>query len=170
MYEDDLAKYGIEPFLLYVGRKEAGKNVPLLIDYFAQYKRQYGGELCLVLVGKGAVEIPPDRRHNILDLGFLSEQDKLDAYAAALALCQPSCNESFSIVMMEAWVAGTPTLVHANCAVTRGIAWRPMGAYVSRMLRSSRRRSSCCRVLLPSDKPWESKDGDMFCAISHGKP
>jgi glycosyltransferase involved in cell wall biosynthesis len=70
-------------------------------------------------VGKGAVAIPPDRHHDILDLGFLPEQDKLDAYAAALALCQPSLNESFSIVMMEAWVAGTPALVHANCAVTR---------------------------------------------------
>ena len=114
-----VAKYGLKHFLLYVGRKEAGKNVPLLIDYFAQYKRQYGGDLCLVLVGKGAVEIPPDRRHDILDLGFLPEQDKLDAYAAALALCQPSLNESFSIVMMEAWLAGTPALVHANCAVTR---------------------------------------------------
>jgi glycosyltransferase involved in cell wall biosynthesis len=114
-----VAKYGLKHFLLYVGRKEAGKNVPLLIDYFAQYKRRYGGELRLVLVGNGAVEIPPDRRHDILDLGFLPEQDKLNAYAAALALCQPSCNESFSIVMMEAWIAGTPTLVHANCAVTR---------------------------------------------------
>jgi glycosyltransferase involved in cell wall biosynthesis len=114
-----VAKYGHKHFLLYVGRKEAGKNVPLLIDYFAQYKRRYGGELRLVLVGKGAVEIPPDRRHDILDLGFLPEQDKLDAYAAALALCQPSLNESFSIVMMEAWLAGTPALVHANCAVTR---------------------------------------------------
>src|SRR5262249_7656124 len=114
-----VAKYGLKDFLLYVGRKEVGKNVPLLVDYFAQYKRQYRGELQLVLVGKGAAEIPPHRHQDILDLGFLPEQDKLDAYAAALALCQPSLNESFSIVMMEAWVAGTPALVHANCAVTR---------------------------------------------------
>jgi glycosyltransferase involved in cell wall biosynthesis len=114
-----VAKYGLKHFLLYVGRKEVGKNVQLLVDYFAQYKRQYGGDLQLVLVGKGSVEIPSDRHHDILDLGFLPEQDKLDAYAAALVLCQPSLNESFSIVMMEAWVAGTPTLVHASCAVTR---------------------------------------------------
>ena len=113
------ARYGLKDFLLYVGRKESGKNVPLLIEYFAQYKRHYGGDLKLVLVGKGTVEIPSDRRQDILDLGFLSEQDKLDAYAAALALCQPSLNESFSIVMMEAWVASTPALVHADCTVTR---------------------------------------------------
>ena len=114
-----VAKYGVEAFLLYVGRKEGGKNVPLLVDYFAQYKRHHGGDLKLVLVGKGSVEVPSDCRREILDLGFVSEQDKRDAYAAAVALCQPSLNESFSIVMMEAWLAGTPALVHADCEVTR---------------------------------------------------
>jgi glycosyltransferase involved in cell wall biosynthesis len=114
-----IAKYGIKDFLLYVGRKEIGKNVPLLIDYFAQYKRHYGGDLKLILVGRGTVEIPPDCHHDILDLGFLPEQDKRDAYAASLALCQPSLNESFSIVIMEAWIAETPVFVHDDCAVTR---------------------------------------------------
>ena len=33
--------------------------------------------------------------------------------------CQPSVNESFSIVLLEAWMAGTPALVHAACGVTR---------------------------------------------------
>ena len=33
-------------------------------------------------------------------------------------MCQPSVNESFSIVLMEAWLAGTPVLVHARCPVT----------------------------------------------------
>ncbi|MFQ5792130.1 MAG: glycosyltransferase family 4 protein, partial [Acidobacteriota bacterium] len=112
-------RYGVEDFLLYVGRKESGKNVPLLVDYFRRYKQSCGGSLKLVLLGKGAVEVPPDCRQDILDLGFLPEQDKHDAYAAALALCQPSLNESFSRVMMEAWVAGTPALAHAHCAVTR---------------------------------------------------
>jgi glycosyltransferase involved in cell wall biosynthesis len=43
----------------------------------------------------------------------------MDAYAAARLLCQPSVNESFSIVVMEAWLAGVPVLVHADCEVTR---------------------------------------------------
>jgi len=33
-------------------------------------------------------------------------------------VCQPSVNESFSIVLMEAWLAETPVLVHARCPVT----------------------------------------------------
>ena len=72
-----------------------------------------------MLIGPGGVRIPERLSADILDLGFVSAQDKADAYAGALALCQPSLLESFSLVMMEAWLAGTPALVHGRCAVTR---------------------------------------------------
>ena len=121
-------KYGLhEPFLLYAGRLERPKNVEVLIDYFIQYKRDHkrdhkkhngaSDDLKLVLMGKGPVTVAthPD----VIQLGFMSEADKLDAYAAARVLCQPSLNESLSIVIMEAWLCGTPVLVHGNCAVTR---------------------------------------------------
>ncbi len=106
-----------DPFLLYAGRREGGKNIPLLVEYFKIFKRHNPGPLKLVLMGSGAVDAGgcPD----VVDLGFVSEQEKLDAMAAALAFCQPSVNESFSIVIMEAWLAGTPALVHARCPVTR---------------------------------------------------
>jgi glycosyltransferase involved in cell wall biosynthesis len=55
----------------------------------------------------------------IHDLGFVPLQDKYDAYAAAALLCNPSLQESFSLVVLEAWVVGTPALVHGHCAVTR---------------------------------------------------
>ena len=55
----------------------------------------------------------------MIDLGFVALQDKCDAYAAADVFVQPSIMESFSIVIMEAWLAGTPVLVHSGCAVTR---------------------------------------------------
>jgi glycosyltransferase involved in cell wall biosynthesis len=55
---------------------------------------------------------------NMRDLGFVSVQDKRDAMAAAAVFCQPSVNESFSIVLMESWLTGTPALVHGACAVT----------------------------------------------------
>jgi glycosyltransferase involved in cell wall biosynthesis len=111
-------KYGVDNFLLYVGRREPGKNTPLLIHYFNLYKRQHPSDLKLVLIGVGDVDLAPGQ-DDIIDLGFVSDQDKHDAYAAAMALCQPSHNESFSIVMMEAWACGTPALVLENCDVTR---------------------------------------------------
>jgi glycosyltransferase involved in cell wall biosynthesis len=55
----------------------------------------------------------------VYDLGFVPEQDKQDAYAAATVFSQPSVNESFSIVLMEAWIQGTPAIVNARCDVTR---------------------------------------------------
>ncbi|MBI2469578.1 MAG: glycosyltransferase family 4 protein [Candidatus Rokubacteria bacterium] len=108
-----------EPFLLYAGRKAPEKNTPLLLDYYARYRFTHPDRpLKLVLIGTGGVRIPERLAHDILDLGFLPAQDKHDAYAAALALCQPSLRESFSLVLMEAWLCGTPSLVHARCAVT----------------------------------------------------
>jgi glycosyltransferase involved in cell wall biosynthesis len=112
-------RYGLaEPFLIYVGRKDAGKNLAWLCDAFARYVARANGELRLVLVGPGDWSTPPGLRGCAIDLGFLPEQDKYDAYAAALATCQPSRHESFSYVLMESWLCGTPVLVHAACAVT----------------------------------------------------
>jgi glycosyltransferase involved in cell wall biosynthesis len=114
-------KFGLErPFLLYAGRRDVTKNTPLLYDYFRAYRAQ-GGQLRLALIGGPGEPPPADLLASgaAVDLGFLDQQDKLDAYAAAAALCQPSLNESFSVVLMEAWVAGAPGLVHSDCPVTR---------------------------------------------------
>lgn len=106
------------PFILYAGRRDTTKNVHTLIDYFLHYKQARPGPLKLVLVG--AVPLPVQGTHpDLVDLGFVSEQEKHDAYAAATLFCQPSLNESFSYVMMEAWLCGTPCLVHEDCEVTR---------------------------------------------------
>ena len=105
------------PFLLYLGRKEAGKNVPLLIEYVRRYRETHRSDVTLVLVGDGPVTAPPDTP-GIRDLGYLDRADKAAAYAAATVVCQPSLNESFSIILMEAWLAGTPVMVHAGCPVT----------------------------------------------------
>lgn len=116
-----LHKYSIRsPFILYAGRKDPGKNTPLLVDHFCRYKeRNADNGLKLVFMGSGDVSIPRRYRKDIMDMGFVPVQDKYDAYSAALCLCQPSLNESFSIVIMESWAAGTPVLVHGGCEVTK---------------------------------------------------
>ncbi len=111
-------RHGIEgDYLLYFGRKEEGKNLPLLLQAFRAC-RDSGRGLSLVVAGDGS--IPESVRPNgVVDLPRLDEREKRAACAGALALCQPSVNESFSIVIMEAWLQGTPVLVNAACAVTR---------------------------------------------------
>lgn len=113
-------KYGMNgPFLLYAGRKEAGKKVDVLVHFFERYKREHPSDLKLVLLGGGEIEIGCDE---ILDLGFVPIEDKYDAYAAASAFVNPSQFESFSIVIMESWLAERPVLVNADCPVTTDFA------------------------------------------------
>lgn len=120
-------RHGLEgPLLFYLGRKETGKNVPLLIEYALRYRAGRRSDLTLVLAGDGPVTAPP-RTPGVRDLGYLDAAAKAAAYAAATVVCQPSVNESFSIVLMESWLAGTPVLVHARCPVTTHHVFRAGG-------------------------------------------
>lgn len=107
-----------EPFILYAGRLDPQKNVMQLVDFFLAYRRSRPDRpLTLVLAGSGPLRLP--EHAGVVHAGTLAAQDLRDAYAAAEVLCQPSRVESFSIVLMEAWLAGTSALVHSDCAVTR---------------------------------------------------
>jgi glycosyltransferase involved in cell wall biosynthesis len=70
-------------------------------------------------MGSGEIRAPRSARANLRDLGFVSQHEKLEAMAASTVTAQLSLNESFSYVLMESWLAGTPVIVHADCAVTR---------------------------------------------------
>ena len=121
-------KYGIkDDFILYAGRKEPGKNIDTLINYFTVYKKRNPGNLKMILIGSGEIHIPYQAGGDIIDLGFVSVEDKHDAYAACLLLCQPSQNESFSIVIMESWLQGRPVLVNENSSVTKNFAVKSNG-------------------------------------------
>lgn len=116
-----------KPFLLYAGRKDVGKNVHTLLRYFAEWKQRQKDDLQLVLIGGGDIAIPESVKDDVYDLGFVSKQDKYNAMAAAALLCQPSHNESFSLVIMESWLCGRPVLVSSQCAVTKDFAKRSNG-------------------------------------------
>ena len=112
------------PYLLYIGRLEEGKNLSVLYEYVRRYGDE-GGNIRLVVLGSGPLKPPT---HLAFDYrGFVSEQEKAKACVAALALCQPSLNESFSITIMESWLAGRPVVVYEDCAVTRGHVRRSRG-------------------------------------------
>ncbi len=117
--EDFKAKYKIQnDYILYVGRKDKGKNLHVLIDYFIQYLESTKDDLKLVLVGHGDDSIIHPNA-NIINLPLLDEQDKNNAYNGAFATCNLSENESFSLVIMESWLTSTPVIVSALCPVTR---------------------------------------------------
>ena len=63
----------------------------------------------------------------IRHLGFLSDEDKFDALAAADVLIMPSRFESLSMVALEAWALGKPVLANGRCDVLRGQCVRSNG-------------------------------------------
>ena len=105
------------PYVLYCGRREPLKGTPLLCDYMDAFRARTRRDVRLVFTGSGQIDAPPSLWPAILDAGFVSEQEKHEAMAGALAFLHPSVNESFGIVLLEAFLAGTPALVHAKSRV-----------------------------------------------------
>jgi glycosyltransferase involved in cell wall biosynthesis len=112
-------KHGVEgPFAIYVGRIDENKGCKELFEFFQRFERRMPGRLKLVLIGNSILPIPDDPR--IRHLGFLSDEDKFDAMAAADVLIMPSYYESLSMVALEAWALGKPVLVNGRCDVLKG--------------------------------------------------
>lgn len=113
-------KYGIgNDFILFAGRKDLGKKADELLEFFIKYiEINQHRKIELVFIGGGNINIPEICRDRVHDLGFVSFEDKYDAFSAASFLCNPSYFESFSIVIMESWLAKRPVLVSEHCAVT----------------------------------------------------
>ncbi len=112
-------KYGItRRFFLYVGRIDENKGCKELFDFHRRYVRAEPDPLQLVLCGHSLLPIPdsPHVRH----LGFVRDEDKFDALAAADLLVMPSYYESLSMVALEAWALGRPVLANARCDVLKG--------------------------------------------------
>ncbi len=119
------ARHGIEgPFVMYAGRREGGKNWDGMLDAFARAVVNADLPLSMVTMGHGAVDAPPEIADRVIDLGYVSESERNDAYAAASAYIQPSAFESFSRTMMEAWLAGTLVIAAGTSAVNRWHAER----------------------------------------------
>ncbi len=110
--------------LLYLGRLEPGKNLSLLYEYARRYVDE-GGQLELVVAGTGPLAPPEHPAFRFV--GVVSEAEKAALCASALALVQPSLNESFSLTIMESWLAGRPVIVFGGCPVTRGHLKRSRG-------------------------------------------
>jgi glycosyltransferase involved in cell wall biosynthesis len=118
-------------YLLYLGRRDTVKNVDLLVESFARFRRHARlSTLQLVLVGPGTRSFA-DERHGIRDLGPVSDVEKRALLERAEALVQPSVNESFSRVVMESWSAAKPVVVNGRCAATADAVRESGGGWIA---------------------------------------
>jgi len=112
---------GIEPgYLLYAGRREVAKGVPYMFDCYARYRELHPAAPPLALMGSGDLPVPEEIADHVIDLGFVAAGDMAAAYAGAAVFIHPSQLESLGMVLLEAWLAGTPALVNGYSDVLRG--------------------------------------------------
>ena len=113
-------KFSIDaPFLLYAGRREGAKGWDDLLAMYTRAVVDKGLPFHLVTMGAGEVRPPAAVADRVHDLGFLSDEDRNDAYAAASAYVQPSRYEAFSRTIMESWLAGVPVIGVGQGGVVR---------------------------------------------------
>jgi glycosyltransferase involved in cell wall biosynthesis len=104
----DVLGLGDRPYIVSVGR---------VASYFATYKERHPGPLALALVGPISVVLDP--HPDIVITGVVDEADKWDIVRDAQVAVSPSALESFSLVVLEAWVDRVPVVVNGACGPTR---------------------------------------------------
>ena len=105
-------------YVIYIGRIDLNKGCDQLFQFFQRYKKEETTDVKLVLIGSSKLNIPA--HHDIIHLGFLSEEDKFSGLDGALMLMMPSFYESLSMVTLEAWAMGKPVLANSTCEVLKG--------------------------------------------------
>lgn len=105
-------------YVLCLGRRDKTKNTDLLVEAYQEHlKNHQETGLELILAGPGEKKFGTAVQ-GVHDLGLVSEVDKEALLAHCVALFQPSRNESYSRVIMEAWFHCRPVAAHGECLAT----------------------------------------------------
>jgi len=105
--------HGLEkkrPIVLMVGRKEPGKCWDLAVEAIDRVP----GNAVLVLIGRD-IDCRPIASDRVLHLGEVEDQELRDAYDACDVLVHPSENESFGMILLEAWMRAKPVIGSRRC-------------------------------------------------------
>lgn len=123
--KDDRLQMTDDKYLLFIGRIEERKNIINIIKAFEILKEKYGIQHKLVLAGKpghGYRAISNQLsvsscRDEILELGFVSEEEKWELLKNADLFVFPTFYEGFGIPILEAQSVGCPVLAADNSSI-----------------------------------------------------
>ncbi len=104
--------------LIYVGRMDPYKNVPMLVEAFQRIKATCPFPVHLKVIGPKDPRYPEAERraielglaNEITFTGFVTNEELAEAYRTADLLAHPSRYEGFGLQIVEAMAAGTPVL------------------------------------------------------------
>ena len=124
----------IKPYLLYLGTLQPRKNIPFLIEVFAEFKEKHRGNnfvdsLELVLrgtrYGRNYDRTIDEAINNIQNskikrqikfVGYIQNEEAPLIFKGAEVFCFPSVYEGFGLPLLEAMSVGTPTIASkASC-------------------------------------------------------
>ena len=141
------------PLLLYVGRIHSSKNCGELYEYVVRYRNERGTPLKLAFAGRADMEMP--EHPDVLYHGYVSEAEKRRLVQRCAIFVMPSAVESLSIVCLEAWAAGKPTLVNGASEVLREQTLRSNGG----LFYTSYAEFAACLDLLLNDSALRARLG-----------
>jgi glycosyltransferase involved in cell wall biosynthesis len=108
--------------ILFLGRKLEYKGLVTLVDAVRQLSTV--DDVVLLLAGPSSAwfetfygTLAGSDRERIIDLGTVSDQEKINLLHLARVLVLPSRFEAFGIVFLEAWACGTPVIGAATGAI-----------------------------------------------------
>ena len=105
-------------YFLFVGTLVARKNLPTLLDAYARLVTTRSDSPRLMIAGAATpeatpwlqrLEQPPLAGH-VEHIGYVSDGEREQLYAGALALLMPSLDEGFGVPALEAMAAGIPVI------------------------------------------------------------
>ncbi len=124
--------------ILFLSRFDRKKGLELLLPAFARVHQRIPSA-ALVLAGSGDASLVDELKtqaralgiaDDILWAGFLQNEAKLAAFAAAAVFVLPSWSENFGVAVIEAMAAGCPVVVTDQVAVHTDIAANKAGYVV----------------------------------------
>jgi glycosyltransferase involved in cell wall biosynthesis len=162
-------RHGIEgDFILFAGRREWGKGWPDLLRHLAFANSVLPSPVPLVTCGVGSVgDVPSGVK--VVDLGYISDEERSNAMAAAAVYVQPSAMESFSRTVMEAWLAGAAVVANAGSAV---VAWHCRRSGAGLVYHDRYEFAECLRLLLerPLTRQAMAGHGRRYVLDRYGWP
>jgi glycosyltransferase involved in cell wall biosynthesis len=107
---------GTAPMVFFLGRKSGYKGFPLLLASLPTVWEQHP-DAQLVIAGPDdpSLDLPAESKRvladpRVVDLGFVSDKQREDLYAACDVFCLPSKAEAFGLVYVEAGFYGKPVV------------------------------------------------------------
>ncbi|MFN0149376.1 MAG: glycosyltransferase family 4 protein [bacterium] len=105
------------PYFLFVGKVTPRRNVPMLIEAFAQLKARHRVPHALFIVGLDTTGVgvmglaaAAGVRDDVVHVPYAPDEDLMGIYNAATAFVMPHSYESVSLTVLEALATGTPVI------------------------------------------------------------